>query len=171
MPEDLGSLMGSSFTPPDTSNPTATPGKKKLKKVGDHWEDEAGVKYADPEGNVALKMDEPSKQTPDAKTSAMDVQSTGEFGQMLKDNPGRTGSLMTGQLNPEHFAQGGGMGFADSGKAPEGMSTKDVTDANTVLQAYPSLGPDKTKWFAKWNTMTEQEKKDWLARAKKQMGG
>ena len=41
MPEDLGSVMGNNF---DTS---AVPPKKKLKKVGDHWEDEAGVTAAD----------------------------------------------------------------------------------------------------------------------------
>ena len=64
MPEDLGSVMGNNF---DTS---AVPGKKKLRKVQDHWEDEQGNKYADEAGTQPIK-DEAAQAAGGAKAQSV----------------------------------------------------------------------------------------------------
>jgi hypothetical protein len=160
MPEDLGSLMGSNFQSAPTTQ--EAPPKKKLRKVGDHFEDDQGNKFADEEGTQPIKAD--------AKSSAMDAQSTGEFGQMLKDNPGRTGSLMTGQLNPEHFAQGGMSTYTgEEGVAPQGMSEQEKQAAEAAYEVHVA-GSNKTNWFKRWMTMSDEEKKKYKSLADQRRG-
>ena len=158
MPEDLGSVMGSNF---DTS---AQSGKKKLKKVGDHWEDEAGVKYADPEGNVALKMDMPEGQQAAAGAPAQSVmqdfgieKGTGTAGWAVGD-PGQETkqSVMDWQATPTDQKRqeqpGGGGDFQEyvSLTYPNGLSAADQKSLQD-----------------RWNSLTDSEKETWLANARK----
>ena len=168
MPENLSSILGQGMSATDSA--TATPGKKKLKKVDGHWEDEQGNQFADEAGTQPIKS-----ETAQAKAGApaTNAQSTSSFMGELQDNPNKEGNLFTGQVSdkPMKSVMGGLPQGEDKYPEPKGMSVKDITDANTVLQAYPSLGPSTNRWLEKWNGMTEDEKKKWLARAKNQLQG
>ena len=174
MPQDLSSLMGSNFDGKGATDVESAPPKKKLKKVGDHWEDEAGVKYADAEGNIALKEDEiprqklkdlPSEQAQAAggapAQSVMGAfgmeKSTGTAGWAVGD-PGQETkqSVMDWQATPtDHKRQeqpGGGGDFQEyvSLTYPNGLSAAD----QKYLQD-------------RWNSLTDAEKESWLADARK----
>lgn len=156
MPEDLGSVMGSNF---DTS---AQSGKKKLKKVGNHWEDENGVKYADPEGKTALKMDEAGQASAGAPAQSVMQdfgieKGTGTAGWAIGD-PGQETktSAMDWQATPtdqkKQDQSGGGDDFQEyiGLTYPNGLSESD----QKALQD-------------RWNSLTAAEKETWLSNARK----
>ncbi len=157
MPEDLGSVMGNNF---DTS---AVHGKKKLKKVGDHWEDENGVKYADPEGNTALKMDVPEGQqaaTGSPAQSVMDPFSlekqtktagwaAGDPGQETKQSVMDWQATPTDQRNKDQQTGGDFQEYMNL-TYPNGLSPTDVK----ALQD-------------RWNSLSDVEKQSWLESARK----
>ena len=163
MPQDLSSLMGSNFDGKGATDVESAPPKKKLKKVGDHWEDENGVKYADPEGNVALKMDMPEGQQAAAGAPAQSVMdpfslekqtktagwAAGDPGQETKQSVMDWQTTPTDQRNKDQQAGGDFQEYMNL-TYPNGLSPTDVK----ALQD-------------RWNSLSDVEKQSWLESARK----
>ncbi len=153
MPEDLGSVMGNNF---DTS---AVPGKKKLRKVQDHWEDEQGNKYADEAGTQPIK-DEAAQAAGGAKAqSVMDPFSlekqtktagwaAGDPGQETKQSVMDWQTTPTDQRNKDQQAGGDFQEYMNL-TYPNGLSPTDVK----ALQD-------------RWNSLSDVEKQSWLESAR-----
>jgi len=149
MPEDIGSLAGGA-----SAMQQAAP-RKKLKKQGDYWVDEdTGQQFLDEAGTQPVG-------------SATKAQTAQEFGGMLKENPGKTGSLMTGELNPSAMQQVGGGNVSDVA-GPSGMSKQEYEDATRVYESVNdanTLG-SRGQWLNKWHDMSEAERQFWMNRTK-----
>lgn len=143
MPDTLSSFIGQ-----------GAPAKKKLKRRGDYYVDEQGNQFLDAEGT----------QPVDKATQA---QTAGEFGKMLKDNPGRTGSLMTGELNPpDRPSIMGGTGNPDL-PVPKGMSQEEQARADEVYATAPQQFGSPGNFYRDWMKMDQETRDRMLARARK----
>ena len=159
MPESMASVMGA-------FSPESLP-KKKLKKVGDHWEDEAGVKYADPDGNQALKMDMPENETQQAAAGAPATSVMGAFG--IDKATGTAGwGLPDAKPRAEKY---------EWDTSPTKKSTQENSSDSAGFEEYfstmypdglPGTGKDDLK--ARWDQLTDAEKESWLEHARQRAG-
>ena len=171
MPEDLGSVMGSNF---DTS---AQSGKKKLKKVGDHWEDEAGVKYADAEGNIALKEDEIPRQKLKDLPNEQAQAAGGAPAQSVMDPWGErtgTGGWAVGegtpaqQKSPDWQVTPTDKTRSQGNETSQPSGTSDEEYFNKYFElAYPNGVSDKDmkKLRQMWSGLSQEQKDQWMEQA------
>lgn len=180
MPVDLASLMGSNFQGSGATGADAapgTPGKKKLKKVGDHWEDEAGVKYADAEGNIALKEDEIPRQKLKDLPNEQAQAAGGAPAQSVMDAFGmekKTGTAGWGVTGgkPAQEKQPDWQVTPTDQKAEQGGSNDANLQENMSI-TYPNGLHEKDKQSLKkrWDSLSQAEKEQWLQDARKKKKG
>ena len=148
MPEDLSSIMGGGMTPSDAG---AT-GKKKLKKVGDHYEDEQGNKFSDEAGTQPMKSEGEQAAEGAPKTSVMGMFDTA---QRLKNNPNERANVFTGDVAEKPSSVMGG-------KMPDApdMSSDERSKAKKVYDAFKSdWGVDENGFMARWGQFSDKYKK------------
>ena len=159
MPQDLSSLMGSNFSPA-AEEATAPPGKKKLKKVGSHWEDEMGNKFSDEQGTVPLKEEAQAAAGAPAQSVMQDFgieKGTGTAGWAMGD-PGQETktSAMDWQATPTDQKKQGQQGGGDDFQEYVGLTYPNGLSAS-----------DQKSLQDRWNSLTDSEKETWLANARK----
>ena len=143
MAEDLSSIMGGGPTPADV------PGKKKLKKVGDHYEDEQGNKFSDEAGTQPIKSEGEQAK---AGAPAVNAQSPSSFMDQIRENPGQNvGNVMTGEVSKKPSSIMGGS-IPDTGGYDE--------DSHKVYQAFKSDWNESEDSFrARWKGFSQKYKK------------
>jgi len=148
MPENLSSIMGGNFSP--------APAKKKLKKVGGHWEDEQGNQFADAEGTQPIQSETSQAKAGVEPTSAMDA-----FG---VEKATGTGGWAVGPKSPSSVMASGVEENRTPLEIPEGMTSEQKAQADSVWEQYSHAVGPQNLWYKKWMKMSEKERRKWLDR-------
>ena len=151
MPENLSSIMGGGVTPADA------PAKKKLKKVGDYWEDEQGNRFADEAGTQPIKSEGEQAAAGAPKTSAMEP---------LDKRMGTAGWAVPGVKSAEKTP--------DWQSTPTEKNRQGGNSASADFEEYFSLTypgglgeQDKKALQDRWSSLNDAEKQAWLENARK----
>ena len=153
MPENLSSIMGGT-----------APATKKLKKVGDHWEDEQGNQFADEAGTQPIKS-----EGEQAKAGASAQSVMGAFG--MEKSTGTAGWAV-GQGEPAADKVS-----SDWQTTPTDQKTQQSVPDDANLQEYMQLtypnglhADDQKALKKRWDSLSQAEKETWLQNARKKKG-
>ena len=169
MPVDLSSLMGSNFqgsgaTGTDASGDPST--KKKLKKVGNHWEDEQGNQFADAEGTQPIKSETAQAKAGAPSQSVMDSfpleRATKTAGWAAGDGTPAQEKQPDWQVTPNDKTRSQG----NETSQPSGTSDEEYFNKYFEL-AYPNGVSDKDmkKLRQMWSGLSQTQKDQWMEQA------
>ena len=152
MPDNLSALVSGAGT--------AAPEKKKLKKVGDHWEDDSGNKFQDEEGNQPIKGEGEQAKAGAPSQSVMEPFGVEKATETAGWAPPQQSAMASGGMS--QYA-------GKEGEVPKGMSEEDQQAAMAAYDVHVA-GTDKSSWLKRWMTMSDEDKKKYKALADQKRG-